>query len=79
MTDRGEVGGGTSEATMRELEELAQRRALALGRPVVVAGFASSGRARVLDYEGPQELGEGELVDVAEVAMHPSPPGRPPD
>jgi hypothetical protein len=76
--DRDELGGQTSEQTMSDLEELAIRRAAATGKPVVVAGFSSSGRATVLDYEGPLELDEGELVEAADVPVWPSRPPRPP-
>jgi hypothetical protein len=74
--DKDEPGGATSEQTMADLEEVALRRAAALGQPVVVAGFSSSGRAKVLDYEGPLELHEGELVDAGDVTVWPSPPPR---
>jgi hypothetical protein len=69
-----ELGDGTSPETMSELEEVAQRRAASLGRPVVVAGFASSGRALVLDYDGPEQLDEGELVAAGRVAITPTRP-----
>jgi hypothetical protein len=66
----------TSEQTMSELDELALRRAASLGRPVLVAGFASSGRARVFDLELPNgaPLDEGEFVPVADVTVTRSPP-----
>jgi hypothetical protein len=74
--DRSELGAGTSPATQRDLDELAFRRAAALGRPVLVVGFASSGRTRVLDLELPDgaPLAEGAFVEVADVDVHPSPP-----
>jgi hypothetical protein len=71
------AGDATSPETQADLDEVAIRRSEALGRPVAVAGFVSSGRAMVLDYEGPAELCEGELVPVASVAVEPSPgPGE---
>ena len=76
--DRRRACRTTSPTTMSDLEEVALRRAAALGRPVIVAGFASSGKATVFDYEGPPELDEGELVEAGVVSTWPSRPPRPP-
>jgi hypothetical protein len=59
----------TSEETQAELDEIACRRADALGRGVVVAGFAGSGRAQIFDVE--LREGELELVPVASVPITP--------
>jgi hypothetical protein len=79
--DRSEPGGMTSPATMSDLEELALSRASALGKPVVVAAFASSGSAVVLDLDLPDgctSIEEGELVEAArDVRIWPSRPPRP--
>jgi hypothetical protein len=78
--DNTEPGSQTSEQTMVELEEVALRRAAALGRPVVVAAFASSGKATVFDLDVPDgaPMIEGELVEAGLVPVWPSRPPRPP-
>ena len=69
----------TSLQTQVDLDELAFSRAAAIGYPVIVASFASSGRATVFDCHG---LAGGELRPVrvaAGVRVTPSPPERPGD
>jgi hypothetical protein len=66
----------TSLATQVELDTLAIERAKALGRPVIVASFASSGKATVYDLQG-LSLDELRPVKVADnVRVTPSPPER---
>jgi hypothetical protein len=57
----------TSEEARVEMAELACSRAEALGTGVIVAGFASSGRAQVFDVEWHE--GELQLVPVATVPV----------
>jgi hypothetical protein len=74
MNDDNDDDDDGREQTFAELEELALRRAVALGRPVAVVGFASAGRATVFDYENVDgaPLEEGGLVPVADVAVTPT-------
>ena len=66
----------TSLATQVDIDTLAAERANALGRPVIVATFASSGRAVVYDLHG-TELDEMRAVKVADgVRVTPSLPER---
>ena len=70
----------TSPATMADLEEVALRRAAATGKPVIVAGFASSGKATVFDVDLPDgaPLVEAGLDVAGVVPTWPSRPPRPP-
>jgi hypothetical protein len=73
MSERRRLGSGTDGGTLAELEEVALGRARALGRPVVVAGFAASGSARVYDVHG-DDLAKATLVDLGAVPIEPSRP-----
>jgi hypothetical protein len=63
---------------IEEMADLAERRATALGIPVVVCGFTRSGQATVYDGEL-VENGELELREVGRVRVTPSPPPEPDD
>jgi hypothetical protein len=67
-----------SDQTVAEMEELALRRSQALGKPVVVAGFTSSGEATVYDGDLVED-GELELHEVGQVKVTPTPPPGPPE
>jgi hypothetical protein len=70
-------GSATNERTQAELDEVAISRAIATGKPVVVAGFSSSGQATVHDVE-PRD-GRLELVKAGTVPITASPPPKIPD
>lgn len=54
----------TTLAEQDAIDSLAMERAEALGRPVIVASFAGTGKATVFDLHG-LELDELHLVEVA--------------
>jgi hypothetical protein len=60
-----------NERTEAELFELAAARAEAIGRPVVVVSFTSTGQMRVLDVEYPD--GQPKFIDQGTVPVHPTP------
>jgi hypothetical protein len=66
----------TSVETRADGDEIALRRAAALGKPVAVVAFSSSGQATVFDTE--EVDGQVELVPVGRVPIAASPPPRVP-
>jgi hypothetical protein len=71
--DRSDLGSATSAETAAELGELALARSRATGRPVILAGFSSSGRAHVLDVVR-DDFGESLLAQRGAVPIEPSGP-----
>ena len=64
-----------SDQTVAEMEELALRRSQALGKPVVVVGFTSSGEATVYDGDLVED-GELELHEAGRVVVTQTPPAE---
>lgn len=66
----------TTLAEQAAIDTLAMERAEALGRPVIVASFAGTGKATVFDLHG-LELDELRPIEVArDVTITASPPER---